>query len=133
MKIDPVQEQYASLLLWLVRIGLVLMFAAFTAYIADVIPANLKPDQVVSLWHLSASEFAEATGAHLGWAWVASLPESSVLALAALVVFPLGTMLLIAIATILYLRERDRAFAAIAAAEAIVLTIAATGLIGGGH
>ena len=133
MKIDPVQDQYANLLKWLVRIGLTLMFAAFAMYAFQVVPTGVSLEETADLWHLGATEFAAATGTELGWQWASSLPDARALALASLVLFPLGTMVLIAIAVVLYLQEKDYVFAAIAATETIVLVVAAIGIIGGGH
>lgn len=130
---EMVQGHYASMLTWLVRIGFVFMFVSFAVYAVGLLPAEVPLNEVPDLWTRSAEEFAEAAGTEQGWGWIRSLDDGQVVSFAALVLFPAGTMILIGIASLLYLRERNRLYAFIAALEFVVLVVAATGLLAGAN
>lgn len=127
--IDPVQESYAALLVWFVRIALLGLFVSFALYATGLIPSTLDIAEVPDSWHLSAEAYAEATGGVTGWAWVRTLGEGRTLAFASLVLFPLGTLVMVTAATVLYLRNRVPAYAVITFLELIVLVVAATGVL----
>lgn len=132
-RVEPVQRSFATMLSWLVRIGLGLLFVAFVLYAAGVVPSTVALDDVPSLWHLDAAAFTEETGREPGWSWLRSLNEGRTLVFAALVVFPFGAMALVAATVALYLRQKTPIYALLAGLEAIVLVVAATGLLAAGH
>jgi hypothetical protein len=132
-EIDRVQLQYASLLSWLVRVGLALMFLAFAAYAIGIVPSRLDLRDVPDRWTLSSDEYIAQAGIESGWGWTGTIDDGRTLAFASLVVFPAGTMILIAIAVLLYLKDRSWIYAIIAGLETLVLVVAATGIISGGH
>lgn len=127
--LDPVQDAYAGLLVWFVRVALLALFVTFVLYAAGVVPSELPVSEVPDSWHLSAEEYAAATGAPAGWAWIGALGEGRTLAFAALVLFPLGTLVMVTAAIVLYLRNRVPAYAVITLLELVVLVIAATGVL----
>ena len=131
--IEPVQQTFASMLIWLVRVALAFLFVSFVIYAAGLVPSPIPLDDVPDLWHLSASEYAARTDLALGWSWLRALDQGRTLVFAALVLFPTGTMLLLAVTVVLYLRQRVPAYALIAFFELVVLIIAATGLLATGH
>ena len=131
--IEPVQQSFARMLVWLVRIGLALLFLTFVLYAAEIVPSAIPLRDVPDLWSLSASEYVEQSGLETGWGWVSRISEGRTLVFASLVLFPAGTMLLIAVAGVLYVRHRVPAYALIAFLEVTVLIIAATGILTAGH
>lgn len=130
---DSVQALFARLLSWLVRIGLALMFVSFILYVFGLVPSGIPVALVQDQWAHSADEFAAATGMQTGWNWVRDLLDGRALAFASLVIFPAGTIILTAAASLLYLRHKDKRYALIAALECVVLVVAATGLLSTGH
>ena len=131
--IEPVQQSFASMLVWLVRIGLGLLFVTFVIYAAGFVPSAVPLAEVPELWHLGATEYAARTNLELGWGWLTAFDQGRTLVFAALVLFPTGTMVLIGITAVLYLRHKVPAYALIALLELIVLVVAATGLLSTGH
>jgi hypothetical protein len=131
--VEPVQQTFASMLIWLVRIGLGLLFVTFVIYAAGLVPSAVPLADVPDLWHLGATEYAAETDLETGWAWVRSLDQGRMLVFAALVLFPAGTMILIAVTVVLYLRQKVPAYALIALLELAVLVVAATGVFATGH
>lgn len=130
--VDEVQLVYASLLVWFVRIALVTLFATFILYAAGVVGSAIDIADVPNRWHLSAGEYAIATQTEAGWSWLGSLDQGRMLSLAALVLFPAGTMILTAVAVVLYLRSRLPAYALITFIQVIVFAVAASGVLSSG-
>ena len=73
---------------------------------------------------------AETARPHF-WAWVTNVNRADLLSLGSLAVLsavtPVGFLFLV----VLFLRRRDFAYAAMVAAEVIVLVLAASGIVGG--
>lgn len=130
---EAVQESYARLLVWLVRVGLALLFLTFLIYALGLLPAQVDLETVPQLWHLSAEEYIETTEKETGWNWVGSLNQGNVLVFGALVLFPAGTMLLLGVAAVLYFRKGVPAYAVISFLELLVLLVAAAGILSTGH
>lgn len=126
--IEQVQISYARILGAAVLAGFLLLFAGFTLYAAGILPSELPVSEVPELWHLSAEEYARETGREPGWAWVQEIAQGDKLAFAALVYFPMATLVLVFIAGLLFARNRVASYAIIAILEAIVLVVAATGV-----
>lgn len=131
--IEPVQLTFASILVWLVRIGLGLLFVTFVVYASGLVSSVVAIADVPDHWHLSADEYAELTDLEIGWAWLGTFDQGRTLVFAALVFFPTGTMVLIGITVVLYLRQKVPAYALIAFLELVVLIVAATGIFSIGH
>ncbi len=131
--IEPAQLSFASMLVWLVRIGLGILFVTFIVYASGLVPSVVTIADVPDYWHLSAEEYAERTNLEIGWAWVGDFEQGRTLVFAGLVFFPAGTMVLIGITVALYLRQKVPAYALIAFLELIVLIVAATGLLSTGR
>ena len=131
--IEPVQLTFASILVWLVRFGLGLLFVTFVVYASGLIPSILAIADVPDHWHLSSNEYAELTDLEIGWAWLGAFDQGRTLVFAALVFFPTGMMVLAAVTVVLYLRQKVPAYALIAFLELVVLIVAATGILSTGH
>ena len=132
VSVDPVQLQFASILRWVVLVGLVLMFAMSVIYATGLVPSSVSPAEVPQLWQLSAEEYLEVTGGAGGWSWIRSIAQGQNLALAALVFFPTATIGMVAIAAGLYRKNNAKIYAIISLVEALVLALAATGLLSTG-
>ncbi len=127
--VDNVQLVYASLLMWFVRIALAALFVTFILYAAGLVDSAIDIADVPNRWHLSAGEYAVATQTEAGWSWIRSLDQGRTLSLASLVLFPAGTMVLTAVAVVLYLRNRLPAYALITFVQVAVFAVAASGLL----
>lgn len=127
--VDEVQLLYASLLVWFVRIALIALFGSFILYATGVVGSAIDITDVPDRWHLSAGEYVVATQTATGWSWLDSLDQGRTLSLAALVLFPAGTMVLTAVAFVLYLRNRLPAYALITFVQVVVFAVAASGVL----
>ena len=124
-KIGFVSKTYATMIGWLVSISLSALVASFVLYVSGLLPSSLPVETIPGLWHLSAADYAAATNRITGWEWITRVTDGRYLVYLSLVLFPAGTMLLVAIASPLYLRARAPLMALIALLEAAVLLFAA--------
>ena len=131
-QIESSQLSYATLLVQLVRVNLVAMSVLFLLYATGWVPAAIPIGEVPMYWTLSASTYATTVGVATGWQWIYSLGDSGVLAFVGTVLFPVTTTIAALAAAALFARDRVTVYSLIALAEAVVLVIAATGVIAGG-
>jgi hypothetical protein len=124
------QHFYATVVGRLVVVGLTLLVVTYALYISGVLPTKVPVSEVPQYWHLDAHEYSAATDTPRGWTWPANLGRGDSLSFGALA-FMAGVSVMCLVAVFPYfLRERDRAYAAIVLAEVAVLVIAAGGFLG---
>jgi hypothetical protein len=131
--LSPEQELYARWLDWSTRVSLAVLIAAFLAYAGGLLAPAVAVDDLPRLWVLPVERYLEATGAPSGWGWVAMLAKGDYLNL-------VGVALLGFVTVLCYLRvlprllaRGERLQAAFAVAQVVVLLLAASGLLAGGH
>ncbi len=113
------------------KLGFVLLAAAFLLYVTGLIPGHMPPEALPDLWGLPAQRYLEAAGASAGWSWARHLGEGDFLSFVGIAVFAAVTAFACLRVTPEYLRRGERALALLAAGEAVVIILAASGLIGG--
>ncbi len=136
-KVDVPAEQisYANLLLYCSWAGIGILVITFIIYMSGLLTSYIPPSQMPQYWSMSAHEFLVEANVPAGWGWLGMLKYGDFLSLigiaflAALTVIGYLFLLLPA-----YVRKKDIPYAAIVVAEIIVLTLAASGILGvGGH
>lgn len=130
---SPEQLAYADLLDIGMRIGLVGMVAIFLLYVSGLIAPQIPLADLPQYWSLPVHDYLAKSGAPTGWGWAKLLGKGDFLNL--LPVAFLSTITIICYARILpMLRAKgDRIYATIVVAEIVVLVLAASGLLAGGH
>ncbi len=125
--------RYALLLDWGTRIGLVVLVLGFAAYVYGLIPPLVPLEQLPQLWNQPVATYLKATGTPTGWGWLALAGKGDMLNLVGIAILA-GCSLPSLLGLIpLYLKRRDYAYAAICAAIVLVLVLAASGILSGGH
>jgi hypothetical protein len=127
--IEPAQALYATLLVWLVRIGLLGMAGLFVPYATGWIQAAIPISRVPEFWSMDATAYAQEMGVSTGWGWVSSLGDSGVLAFAGTIFFPVAATIAALAAAAFFARHRVLTYSWIALAEGVVLVIASTGIL----
>ena len=130
-QIEPAQLSYATLLVWLVRVGLVAMFVLFLPYAIGWVPAAIPIGDVPIYWSMDASTYARTVGVSTGWQWIHFLNDSGVLAFVGTILFPMAATIAALAAAAFFARERVAVYSLIALAEGVVLVVAATGVLAG--
>lgn len=126
-------SRYATLLDWGTRIGLVFLVLSFTAYVFGFIAPQVSLDQLPQLWNQPVAIYLQKTGTPTGWGWLALAGKGDMLNLVGITLLA-GCSLPPLLGLIpLYLKRRDYAYAGICAAIVLVLVLAASGVLSGGH
>lgn len=126
-------ERYALLLDWGTRAGLLLLVLSFTGYLFGVLPHHVPLEQLPGLWNQPVDTYLQLTNTPKDWGWLALAGHgdlSNLLGIALLAGCSLPPLLAL---IPLFLKQRDVVYALICALEAIVLLLAASGVLTSGH
>jgi hypothetical protein len=131
--VSPEQQLYARWLDWSTRVSLAVLIAAFAAYASGLVAPAVAVDDLPRLWLLPVERYLEATGAPSGWGWVAMLAKGDYLNLIGVALLGFVTVLCYLRVLPMLLARGERLQAAFAIAQVVVLLLAASGLLAGGH
>lgn len=129
----PEQRRYAAVLDWSSRIGLAVLVLGFAAYAGGLLPAHVPVERLPELWSLPVGRFLAETGSPTGWGWVPLLPRADMLGLLGIAILAGGSVACLLALVPLYAARGERAFAWICLAEVVVIVVAASGWLAGGH
>ena len=130
---SPEQRLYAAWLDAGTKIGFVALVVTFLIHVFGLVPPGIALEHLPLYWHLPVADFIRMTGAPTGWAWVARLGEADLLNFVGVAILGLVTVVCYLRVLPLFVRARNRVFAAICVAEVLVLLAAALHLVGAGH
>ena len=130
---DVVQEAYARWLDASSRVTFAASLLAFLLYVTGVLPPFVPLEALPRLWGLPVDQYLQKTAAPSGWGWLPLLGHSDYVSLACIALIGLVTLLCYVAILPLLLRLRERLQACLVAAQVLVLLIAASGLLSGGH
>ena len=126
------QRRYAQALQWGTRAGLGLLAASFLAYLLGLAP-HVPIEQLPDLWQVSASELLARTRVDPGWGWAAFLPRSDMLVMAAIAILATCSVPCLLAIVPVFREAGERALWIVCVLEVLVLLLAASGLLAGGH
>jgi len=143
-ELPPINEEqllYARILEVGVLAGLATLLVTFGLYVLGLVEPAIPMHELPRYWTLNVHDYLEAINRdhlhrdHLvvGWSWISALRFGDYLNF-------LGIVLLSAVTVVCYvgilptlLRKRDWAYSCMAALEAMILSLAASGLLQAGH
>lgn len=126
-------HRYAILLDWGTRVGLVVLVLGFAAYVFGLATPHVPLDQLPQLWNQPVAIYLQKTGTPTGWGWLVHAGKGDMFNLVGIAILA-GCSLPPLFGLIpLYLKRRDYAYASICAAIILVLVLAASGVVSGGH
>lgn len=127
------QMAYAALLDIGMKIGLGAMVLCFLLYVSGLVQPHVPLHDLPRYWSMSVHDYVEATKVPTGWGWVHLIGSGDYLN-----ILPVAFLSMITI--VCYLRilpmlaaKRERIFSAIVVAEIVVLSLAVSGVLAGGH
>lgn len=127
------EATYARLLWWSGWTGFVLLVLGFLAYVTGALPPLIDVESLARVWRLPARELAAQEGHPTGWGWVALLGHGDIFNLLGIATLATCSALPLTAIAALYWRRRERLHALLAAAQVLVLLLAASGMIAAGH
>jgi len=130
----PEQIIYANLLVIGVWAGIVILVATYAIYLTGILPAHVDMSLIPKLWGKGVNEYLEITHSPHGWGWAALLAKGDFLNYIGFAFLALMTIVCYLVLVRGYSRQKDWIYAAIAVLEIVVLSVAASGILGsGGH
>lgn len=132
----PSKEQviYANILVIGVWIGLALLFVTYAIYLLGLMPSHVDISLITGNWDKGVNEYLHITHSPLGWGWVALLGNGDFLNYIGFAFLALMTIFCYLVLLKGYIAKKDWIYASIAFLEILVLSLAASGLLGsGGH
>ena len=127
------QLVYADLLDLGMKIGLGALVLAFLLYVSGILPGHVPLEQINQYWSMKVHDYQVAAGVPVGWGWVSLAGKGDFLnfvPIAFLAAVTIGCYL--RILPMLH-RAGDKVYTAIAVLEVLVLVLAASGILVGGH
>ena len=134
--LQPSREQiiYANLLIIGVLAGLIILVTTYATYVTGILPAHVDISLIPGLWGKGVGEYLEITHSPHGWGWVPLLAKGDFLNYIGFVLLALMTILCYLVLVRGYIRQKNWIFTVIAFLEIVVLSLAASGILGsGGH
>jgi len=133
-KASEEQMAYAGVLnigMWL---GLAILVITFFIYISGVLPSYVPIDDLPKYWTMRVHDYNVALNAPTGWYWTSLVGKGDYLNFVGIAMLSGLTILCYAVILPILFRKKDTAYAIIAIAEVLVLSLAASGILKvGGH
>ncbi len=126
-------SRYAMLLDWSTRLGLLALLLAFAAYIFGLLPPHVPLDQLPGLWSMPVNTYLERSATPTGWGWLALAYQGDLANLVGIALLAGSSIVPLIGLLLLYVKRHDFVYAAICAVILMVLLLAASGLLTGGH
>ncbi len=120
---------YARWLEWGVRVSVGVLTVGFIGYLTGLLPAYVPLEQLPLLWNLPASTYIEKTATPTGWNWLPLAYQGDLSGLLGIAVLSGCSLLPLARLVLFYIQQRDWVYAGIAFAVALVLILAASGIL----
>ncbi len=132
---SPAQLRYANILHYGSLLGFIVMVITFILYILELSleAPHVSVNSLVETWHLSATEFNATHKIPIGWGWLNLLLTGDFGNFIGIAILAGLTIVCYVQLAIDFFRTNETLMAIIATIEVIVLTVAATGLVGGAH
>jgi hypothetical protein len=129
---SPEQVLYANILNKGMLIGLALLLITFVIYAFGIMDPYIPLNNLSQYWSLSVDDYLHQADIKNGWAWVKMLNYGDFLNFIGIAVLS-GVTILCYLAIIpSLLRNKDKLYALLAGVEALVLILAASGILTSG-
>jgi hypothetical protein len=143
MTTQATEEQllYANILSKGMLVGLLLLFVTFALYVFGIMPPAIPVTEISGLWNQPVHDYLVAINQnylhmdHLptGWSWISLIGKGDFINFIPVAILS-GVTIICYLAIVPGLFKRgDKAYAIMALAEAIILALAASGLLAVGH
>ena len=134
--LQPSREQiiYANLLIIGVWAGIFMLVATDMIYLSGILPPHVELSIIPTIWGKGVGEYLEITHSPHGWGWLSLLTKGDFLNYIGLALLALMTIVCYLVLVRGYIRQKNWIFTVIALLEIVVLSLAASGILGsGGH
>lgn len=133
-KTSPEQIKYANMLFYGAWASLAIMLVTYLVYVFGILTPHVPLQELIKLWRTPVHNYLEVGQVPQGWGWVSLVGSGDFLNFVGIAILAGMTIICFVPLIPAYLKQKQPVFAAIAAAEVLVLLLAASGIVsGGGH
>ena len=134
LRAGPEQLLYANILEKGMFFGLLILLITYAVYVFGIVSPYLPHAEVPRYWSLSVSDYLHHAEIQAGWAWINMVGHSDFLNFIGIAMLAgVSIVCFLSIVPLLW-KNGDRVYAVLAITEVIILTVAASGILGsGGH
>lgn len=129
----PEQILYASILEKGMYVGLLILFITFALYAFGIMKPYIPLDQVSQYWATNVHEYLEHAHIGTGWSWLGMIKYGDFVNFLGVVILSGVTIICYLSIVPVLLKNNDRVYAVLALLEAVVLSLAASGILAVGH
>ena len=129
----PEQLAYANILKKGMLIGLGTLFVTFFIYCFGLIKPYIPLERLPKYWSMSVHKYLETTHAPHGWDWIRYLIYGDYLNFTGIVILAGITIICFLRIIPVFLQKKDKTYALLGLIQALVLILAASGIIKVGH
>jgi hypothetical protein len=130
----PEQLIYANILEKGMLFGLLLLVVVFVVYVLGVFKPFIPLTEVSKYWTMNVHDYLHTTHIKNGWAWLFMIGYADFLNFIPIAILAGVTILCFLSIVPVLLRNNDKLYAGLALLEALILAVAASGILGaGGH
>lgn len=134
--LQPLPEQliYANMLFTGVWVGIVILLITYFLYVSGILTAHVDIATIPLHWGKGVHEYMELTNSPQGWNWAYLLHRGDFLNFFGLALLGLMTVFCYMVLVVGYFKRKNWILFWICVAEILVLSVAASGILGsGGH
>ena len=126
------QIVYANILFYGCWTGLALMALTYFLYLSGIMAPHVPLEKVIQLWSQPVGVYLSQGNVPIGWGWATLLNKGDFLNFLGIALLAGLTIVCYIPLVGAYLKKKDMVFAILSVLEIIVLTAAASGLVGAG-
>ncbi|MBW2018666.1 MAG: DUF1634 domain-containing protein [Deltaproteobacteria bacterium] len=133
LEAGPEQILYAGILEKGMYFGLLILFITFAIYAFGIMKPYIPLDQISHYWSMNVHDYLEHAHIKTGWGWVGMLKYGDFLNFIGIAILAGVTIICYLSIIPMLLRGKDKVYAVLAFLEALVLSLAASGILAVGH
>jgi hypothetical protein len=132
--LKPSQEQiiYANLLLMGMVAGIIVLTVTYVIYLTGILSPHVDLQVIAANWGKGIHEYRQITHSPDGWGWLALLGKGDFINYIGLALLGVMTIICYLVLVRGYVRKKNWIFMLISILEIVVLSLAASGILGGG-
>jgi hypothetical protein len=132
--LKPSQEQiiYANLLLMGMVAGIIVLIVTYVIYLTGILAPHVDLQVITANWGKGIHEYRQITHSPNGWGWLALLGKGDFINYTGFTLLGVMTIVCYLVLVRGYVRKKNWIFTLISILEIVVLSLAASGILGGG-
>ena len=134
LQASPEQVVYAGILEKGMYLGLILILATFALYVLGIIKPYIPVTEISKYWSLSVHQYLQTAEIHQGWWWISMLRYGDFINFIGIAFLAGVTIICFLVIVPVLWKNNDKLYAVFALLEAVILSRAASGILGSaGH